>query len=216
MILYLFCSLQYNIYRQKPTKCFNYHAEETEIKLCGGAGRLATSLSGLQASAGAGLHGSIWPKFLQLVWYFKLNESQDFVGTSRNFECKIWNLDFKIELWWAQIQSDKMNCAVGCVNYFWEFHWCTCPSALFPAAKPCKEEFSEIFFHQTSLHSLFCHLVWKWCVIGNLKIIFWNSLQIFLLIVLAALGRSSASASWFHVVWSNHPNSWDRTRAHSI
>ena len=48
-MLFIFYSLQYNIYRQKPTKCFNYHAEETEIKLCGGAGRLATSLSGLQA-----------------------------------------------------------------------------------------------------------------------------------------------------------------------
>ncbi len=30
--------LKYNIYRRKPTDCFNYHAEETEIKLCGGAG----------------------------------------------------------------------------------------------------------------------------------------------------------------------------------
>ena len=49
-MLFIFYSLQYNIYRQKPTKCFNYHAEETEIKLCGGAGRLATSLSVLQAS----------------------------------------------------------------------------------------------------------------------------------------------------------------------
>ena len=50
IIINTFYFLQYNIYRQKPTKCFNYHAEETEIKLCGGAGRLVTSLSGLQAS----------------------------------------------------------------------------------------------------------------------------------------------------------------------
>lgn len=35
--------LKYNIYRRKPTECFNYHAEETEIKLCGGAGRLNVS-----------------------------------------------------------------------------------------------------------------------------------------------------------------------------
>ena len=36
--------LKYNIYRLKPTKCFNYHAEETEIKLCGGAGALSVSV----------------------------------------------------------------------------------------------------------------------------------------------------------------------------
>jgi len=31
--------LKYNIYRRKPTKCINYHAEEGEIKLCGDATR---------------------------------------------------------------------------------------------------------------------------------------------------------------------------------
>ncbi len=30
--------LKYNIYRRKPSHCFSYHPEETEIKLCGGAG----------------------------------------------------------------------------------------------------------------------------------------------------------------------------------
>ena len=31
--------LKYNIYRRKPNKCIMYHAEETEIKLCGDASR---------------------------------------------------------------------------------------------------------------------------------------------------------------------------------
>ncbi len=35
--------LKYNIYRRKPTHCFSYHPEETEIKLCGGATANAVS-----------------------------------------------------------------------------------------------------------------------------------------------------------------------------
>jgi len=35
--------LKYSIYRRKPTHCLNYHAEETEIKLCGGSSNLSAS-----------------------------------------------------------------------------------------------------------------------------------------------------------------------------
>merc|ERR1719189_2822761 len=35
--------LKYSIYRRKPTHCLNYHAEETEIKLCGGSSNLSVS-----------------------------------------------------------------------------------------------------------------------------------------------------------------------------
>jgi len=35
--------LKYSIYRRKPTHCLNYHAEETEIKLCGGGSSQSAS-----------------------------------------------------------------------------------------------------------------------------------------------------------------------------
>ncbi len=44
--------LKYNIYRRKPTHCFSYHPEETEIKLCGRAAA-ASSLSLLAVAAAA-------------------------------------------------------------------------------------------------------------------------------------------------------------------
>ena len=37
--------LKYNIYRRRPKHCMSYHAEETEIKLCGKASFVASSLS---------------------------------------------------------------------------------------------------------------------------------------------------------------------------
>ena len=39
--------LKYNIYRSKPKSCLNYHAEETEIKLCGRAPIAVSCLSPL-------------------------------------------------------------------------------------------------------------------------------------------------------------------------
>ena len=39
--------LKYNIYRRRPKHCMSYHAEETEIKLCGRASFAASCLSPL-------------------------------------------------------------------------------------------------------------------------------------------------------------------------
>ena len=39
--------LKYNIYRRRPKHCMSYHAEETEIKLCGRASFGASCLSPL-------------------------------------------------------------------------------------------------------------------------------------------------------------------------
>jgi len=51
--------LKYNIFRRKPTHCYNYHPEETEIKLCGGAGTSTLHALAVLAATAAVLHGRI-------------------------------------------------------------------------------------------------------------------------------------------------------------
>ena len=112
--------LKYNIYRKRPKHCMNYHAEETEIKLCGRASYAASCLSPLllivcvllrhmflaPSLSTAGRIGNNMNSKISLLWFHSKTCSNKNIKYSSDY---IWSFLLKLErIWYGLLRQEPI------------------------------------------------------------------------------------------------------------